>query len=372
MRITFLLPYDNFTGGTRVVVTYAKLLQARGHQVLVVCNRQPLPTVREGLRMVRHGRWEMLRQRLWPRPGLVALSGVPHKILDRHRPFAAADLPDADAVVATWWETSVWMHRMPITKGIRVHLIQGYEVWGGGDSVREQVHSALRLPNLKLVISAGLHRDIDQAVGPLAMHVVPNGVDLALFDAPQRERHEPPTVGFIYAHAAIKGVDRVIKAIALARQLVPDLQVVAFGAQPPVSDLPLPPGTRYVFRPPQTDIPGLYAACDAWLFPSRQDSFGLPLLEAMACRTPVIGVPVGAAPDLLTPDCGVLLPGNVDEDALCQTMAQAIVRICEMGASDWRTLSDSAYAKARRNGWEQSVDRLEQLLLKETQAHVGP
>lgn len=367
MRITFLLPYDNFTGGTRVVVTYARLLQARGHQVLVLCNRQPMVGLREGLRMLRHRRWEMLRQRLWPRPGLVALSGLPYRILPRHRPFTDADLPDADAVIATWWETAVWMHRLSPAKGRPVHLIQGYEVWGGA-GVRDQVHAALRLPNLKLVISAGLRDDIVQAVGPLPMHVLPNGVDLAQFDAPPRERHEPPTVGFIYAHASIKGVDRVLRAVARARESLPELQVLAFGAQPPVSELPLPAGTRYEFRPPQAQIASLYAACDVWLFPSRQDSFGLPLLEAMACRTPVIGVPVGAAPDLLGPECGVLLPGDVGEDELCERMAQAIVRLCRMPAPQWRAMSDAAHALARQNGWDGAVDRLEALLLNETGA----
>ena len=30
----------------------------------------------------------------------------------------------------------------------------------------------------------------------------------------------------------------------------------------------------------------LYGGCDAWLFATRNEGFGLPILEAMACRTP--------------------------------------------------------------------------------------
>lgn len=361
MRITFLLPADNFTGGTRVVAIYARLLQARGHEVLVVFNPPAALTLREGLRMLRRRRWDLLRHRLWPRPGLIALSGVPHKVLAHARPFTDQDLPDADAVVATWWETAVWMHRLLPAKGAPVHLIQGYEVWGG-DAVREQVHQALRMPNLKLVISAALQAEIEQAVGPLPMQVVPNAVDLAQFDAPPRQRHHPPTVGFIYAHSPIKGVDRVFKAVAQARKQVPELRLVAFGAVKPTPDVPLPPGTEFSFRPAQDQLAGLYAACDVWLFPSRQDSFGLPLLEAMACRTPVIGVPVGAAPDLLSPDCGVLLPGQEDEDALCEAMAQAVVRLCQMPDAAWRAMSEAAYQRTRQCNWEGSADRLASLL----------
>lgn len=38
MRITFIMPADDLTGGNRVVATYARLLQARDHRVQVVCN----------------------------------------------------------------------------------------------------------------------------------------------------------------------------------------------------------------------------------------------------------------------------------------------------------------------------------------------
>lgn len=270
MRITFLLPGDNLTGGTRVVATYARLLQQRGHTVEVVCGAPAPVTLRDGLRMLYRRRWALLRQRLWPRPGHVAQSGVPFRVLNRVGPACDADVPDADLVIATWWETAVWMDRMAAAKGAKVHLIQGYEVWGG-DAVRHQVHAALRLPNRKLTISAGLRDEIQRAVGPLPMQVVPNAVDLKLFDAPPRQRHQPPTVGFIYAHTHIKGVDRVIRAVALARQRVPELRLVAFGAVPPSPELPLPPGTVFTLRPAQDQIPSLYAQADAWLFPSRQD-----------------------------------------------------------------------------------------------------
>ena len=69
----------------------------------------------------------------------------------------------------------------------------------------------------------------------------------------------------------------------------------------------LPAGATHVLRPAQTALPGLYAGCDVWLFGSRRDSFGLPVLEAMACRTPVVAVPIGAAPELLADGGGELL-----------------------------------------------------------------
>lgn len=361
MRITFLLPRDDLAGGTRVVATFARLLQQRGHQVLVVCNAQPRPSIRETLRLLRHSNWSSLRRRYFPQPGHIALSGVPMCRLERHRPIVASDLPDADVVVATWWETAVWMHDLPAAKGAHVHLVQGYEIWGGPEQ-RELVHAALRLPSRKLVVSKTLKQEIEDVLGDLGMAVVTPAVDLALFDAPRRPRQSPLTVGLIFAQSPIKGADRCLQAISLARRQVPDLQVLAFGEQRPNQECPLPPGTDFNFQPAQSLIPSLYARCDMWLFASRIDSFGLPILEAMACRTPVIGVPIGAAPDLLAQGGGVLLSGTTDEDALCREMADAIVRLCRMPVEQWQAMSDAAYAQSRRYSWQDAASLFEGLL----------
>ncbi len=361
MRITFMMPADDLTGGNRVVATYAKLLRARGHEVLVVSNAPDRPTWRERLRALRRGQPQALRAAPTAQPGHIALSGVPHKVLARPRPINARDLPDADVLIATWWETAVWMQAMPAAKGRKVHLIQGYETWTGGE-VSTRVHAALRLPNLKLAISAGLKRDIEAELGDLGIAVVPNAVDLQQFDAPPRTRGEPPTVGFIYAQAPFKGADRCLRAIARARQVLPGLRVLAFGADQPTPDCPLPPETRYVCRPAQDQLATLYASCDAWLFASRVDSFGLPILEAMACRTPVIGVPIGAAPELLTDGAGVLVGAEVTESELVEEMARALVALCQQPVGAWEHMSKRAHERAHSYSWIDATDRLLQLL----------
>lgn len=350
MRFTFLLPSDNFTGGARVIAVYASELQKLGHEVLVVtCAPDPLP-------------WRQ-RLRAWfaparaPEPlGHIALCGVPHKVMDRLGPIGEADVPDADVVVATWWETAVWMHGFGATKGRKVHLIQGYEAWFG-PQVLPQLHAALRLPNTKVAISRGLAKTIEAELGPLQIHVVSNAVDLQQFKALPRARNRPPRVGFIYAHAAIKGSDICIAACELARQQIPDLQVLAFGTEAVSTELPLPDGTQYFYRPEQQELRTHYAACDYWLFGSRLDSFGLPILEAMACRTPVIGVPIGAAPDLIGQGGGVLVENESEQD-----MARAIVALCLDSDAGWQSMSDSAHATAHAYSWTDATHKFLQVL----------
>jgi glycosyltransferase involved in cell wall biosynthesis len=346
MRFTFLLPCDNFTGGARVVAVYASELKKLGHEVLVVTCAQDPQSLRERLRAFFRD-----KKALGPL-GHIALSGVPHKIMSRRGPIGSVDVPDADVVVATWWETAVWMHEFPHSKGSKVHMIQGYEVWFGPHFL-PQLHAALRLPNLKIAISRGLKETIEAELGPLQVHVVPNAVDLLQFNAPVRMRNQPPRVGFIYSQASIKGTDICAAACALARKSIPDLQVLAFGIEALSPKLPLPEGATYYYRPEQAALREHYAACDYWLFGSRLDSFGLPILEAMACRTPVIGVPIGAAPDLLPQGGGILV-----ENESPQSMANAIVKLCRQPDPSWQSMSDAAHTKAHAYSWTDATEKL--------------
>jgi glycosyltransferase involved in cell wall biosynthesis len=359
MRITFLLPSDNLTGGNRVVAIYAQQLVARGHEVLVVTCAPDRLRLREMARAMLKGDWQSLRNHVAPQPGHIGLSGVPHKVLECPRAITADDVPDAEVIIATWWETAVWMHAMPVCKGRKLHLIQGYEVWLDPQAVA-QVHAALQLPNLKIAISSDLKRTIEEKLGDLGIRIVSNAVDLSQFAAPVRDKQDTPTVGFVYAIAAIKGADICARACELARREVPQLKIVAFGADRPSGQVPLPSGTEFFYRPRQADLKQIYGRCDAWLFGSRLDSFGLPILEAMACRTPVIAVPIGAAPELLGDGIGVLVAKESPEE-----MAAAIVAMCRQSTSDWRQHSERAYLKAHGYSWNDAASRLLDILTQQ-------
>jgi glycosyltransferase involved in cell wall biosynthesis len=77
----------------------------------------------------------------------------------------------------------------------------------------------------------------------------------------------------------------------------------------------------------------------------------------MACRTPVIGTPAGAAPELLVDNAGILVKPEDPED-----MARAIKQVCSLSESEWEAMSDAAYLKATSYTWEDAVDRFEEAL----------
>ena len=55
-----------------------------------------------------------------------------------------------------------------------------------------------------------------------------------------------------------------------------------------------------------TKLAGAYAGADVFVFPSRTDTFGLVMIEALACGTPVAAYPVTGPIDIVTPESGAL------------------------------------------------------------------
>ena len=345
MRITFVLPLADLSGGIRVVAIYAERLRRRGHDVRVVSSAPgELPLHRKAR--------SLLAGRGWPRGrrGPSHLDGldVPHRRLERWRPVTDADVPDADAVIATWWETAEWVARLSPAKGAKIHFIQHYEVFQA--AVRPRVEATWRLPLHKIAVAQWLVDLARDRYGDETAVLVPNGVDLRQFHAPRRGKQPVPTVGLMYSTVRFKGCDISLEAVRRARTEIPNLRLIAFGAEEPDPLVPLPADAEFVRSPPQEQLRELYARCDAWLFGSRSEGFGLPILEALACRTPVLGTPTGAAPELLADGAGVLVPGE-DPAAL----AAAIVDVCRLPDDEWQQLSSTAYARARQHSWDDSV-----------------
>jgi len=69
---------------------------------------------------------------------------------------------------------------------------------------------------------------------------------------------------------------------------------------------------KIVVSPPNEEVVRLMQRCAVFLFPSTIDTFGLVVLEAMACGKPVVACNRGGAPELLH-GCGFLLEPNVKQ-----------------------------------------------------------
>lgn len=78
------------------------------------------------------------------------------------------------------------------------------------------------------------------------------------------------------------------------------------------------PFLRYPGYIPNRDLPAIYSGAFAFLYTSLRESFGIPLLEAMACGTPVISSATSAIPEVAGP--GALLVDPTDERQIAKAM----------------------------------------------------
>jgi glycosyltransferase involved in cell wall biosynthesis len=281
MRITFVLPGINLGGGSRVIGIFARALVRRGHEVLILASPASYGSIRTRIRRFLRGETNQAVEQ--QEIGFRTYFGdgkVPVRFLDANRAVTDADVPDADVVIATFWTTAMQVMDLSSSKGAKAFFLQGYEVVPG--QTIQGMDDAWRLPLHKITSSRWLTELARTRFDDAEATEVPDSVDTELFKAPPRSRQKKPTLGFLYATHAVKGVDITLKAIELIRERYPDLHVQSFGAVQPIAELPLG-NASFQYRPAQDDIRGIYSSCDVWVCGSRSEGFHLPPLEAMAC-----------------------------------------------------------------------------------------
>ena len=96
------------------------------------------------------------------------------------------------------------------------------------------------------------------------------------------------------------------------------------------------------------DLVSFYNAADVFAFPSLYEGFGLPVLEAMACGTPVVASNAASLPEVVG-DAGLLADPHSSE-ALAKTIA-SVLEDSELAAE----LSRRGLERARQFTWERTA-----------------
>jgi glycosyltransferase involved in cell wall biosynthesis len=99
------------------------------------------------------------------------------------------------------------------------------------------------------------------------------------------------------------------------------------------------PGCRFLGYRFGRDLARQIAGGDVFVFPSRTDTFGIVMLEAMACGLPIAALPVTGPIDVVRPG----VTGCLDED-----LAAACMRALDLNRQDCRQY-------AERHGWRRST-----------------
>jgi glycosyltransferase involved in cell wall biosynthesis len=336
------------------VSVYAQELMRRGHVVRVVSPPPPVTPIQRKIKS-----WLMLNG--WPADQTSLKSHldqtpIDHHILDRWRPVTDKDVPEADVVIATWWETAEWVYDLSPDKGAKVYFVQHHEVFS--HLPLERCQRTYLMPMHKIVIARWLKDLMESEYGDKTVDLVYNSVDTNQFYAPTRTKQSVPTIGLLYSTDVFKGLDCALRAIERLRTRWTDLRVVSFGNEHPRADLPLGEPSEFYHSPPQDELRNLYACCDLWLTASRSEGFNLPAMEAMACRTPVVSTNTGWPSEAIKSGSNGVLVDVGDVNAL----AQGAEWVLSLNDESWSKLSAGAYATATAGSWRQSAQAFEQAL----------
>jgi glycosyltransferase involved in cell wall biosynthesis len=106
---------------------------------------------------------------------------------------------------------------------------------------------------------------------------------------------------------------------------------------------------------PPADLPALLSGARAFVFPSLYEGFGLPVLEAMACGTPVICSNVSSLPEVAGD--AALLVDPLDVDALAAALEQVVV-----DPELRRALVERGFRQAARFSWRRCARETLQVL----------
>ncbi|MGE8177014.1 glycosyltransferase family 4 protein [Pseudomonas fluorescens] len=353
MKVTFVLPVVNMSGGIRVVAIYAKALFERGHDVTLVSPpAPPVPLQRKMKNFITGEGWPISARSPSHLDGL----GLDHRVIEKYRPIVDSDVPDADVIIATWWETAEWVNSLGHAKGVKVYFVQGHEVFP--NCPVDRVVATYKMPLHKITISKWLADIMSMEYGDSNVSLVGNSVDHQQFFSAPRGKQRCPTIGFLYHEAPLKGLDVALQVVALLEKKFSTLRVITFGSAPPSGFFKLPASLEFHLSPDQDRVRDLYAQCDVWLAASRSEGFNLTAMEAMACRAPVVSTRTGWPLEAISCFKNGVLADIDDIDAL----ARGVERLLTLDELEWRAVSERACQTVASSSWEHSAKLFEAAL----------
>jgi len=298
---------------------------------------------------------EYLRYRTLP------LAGRPvNGLLSGRRVLRRLEEQRPEVVLAYWaypegWG-AVWAGGklgIPVIVGAR-----GSDLRVPGDRVSAWLTGqVLRKAAFVITVSEDLKRvAIGMGADPGRVRSVANGCEREVFHPQDRGaargrlgvRAESRLVVFVGRLVEIKGVRELLAAARLASSRHPGLEVALVGDGPLREELEeearqsLGGRVRFVGAQSPEAVAQWMAAADLLCLPSYSEGCPNVVLEALACGRPVVASRVGGIPEVVRPDCGILVPPG-DAEVLGRALEEALSR-------SW---DEELIAGQMRRGWEQ-------------------
>lgn len=354
MRITFVLPDIGVCGGVKAVFEFANYLHKRGHEVWVAYPLILAYPARTTFYNIRHFGRKMEE----------ALGRIKHAFsrrwfdlkanLIRVPVLAERYIPDADIVVATSWPTAYCVSKYSASKGEKFYLVQHYETWDGPEKL---VNDSYRLGLRIIVNSTWLKNILEDKLGIEVEELIPHSPDPAFY--PENRERAGRVLRILMPHrkGEWKGVADGIAAFKRAKKECPNIHLVMFGLG---GGSDVPEWVEFHKNPCQDELRKIYNSCDIFLFPSWHEGFGMPPMEAMACKRAVVTTNVGAVSDYAIADkTAIICPPRSPE-----LLAKGIIKLIK-NRRLLNQISEAGYNYIVKNfSWERSTRALERTFKK--------
>lgn len=200
---------------------------------------------------------------------------------------------------------------------VTAHGSDMFEMYKKQSFMRPTVNKVLKKADVVFAVSNALKQEI-LATGVDGIEAKTrlywNSVDINKFSADNKnllENHGKPIVLFVGNIIKRKNVDLILEA---KKQSSQDFELVVVGDGPLKKDLENKVSNENIadvrFLGSRDDVENIIPGCDVLVLPSFSESFGLVLIEALACEKPVIGSAVGGISEIITDDVGLLIDPN--------------------------------------------------------------
>lgn len=189
-------------------------------------------------------------------------------------------------------------------------------------------------PAARVLVTTRHHRDELAAKGFSNLVVWGRGVDVERFRPLPRSVADRPRLLYVGRVASEKNIEAF-----LALGIDADKVVVGDGPERKALEARFPGAAWLGYRYGEA-LTREYARADAFVFPSRTDTFGLVMLEAMACGTPVAAYPVTGPLDVVSEGVNGALDTDLGE-AVRRALAVSRTNCREFALRhSWRTVAE--------------------------------
>lgn len=293
-------------------------------------------------REVRHGiAVERPRYLLGPGSSTYALSGEAYyrgvrRAVDRIHESWGFDLIHAHFIYPDGVAGAKLARRYKVPLIVTEHA--PWHPWLDRFGVRRQALAAARCAGEILAVSNSVREMILTEIADASVRVVPVGVDAELFKPEEdatRRRDQILFVGFVNYN---KGIDVLLRAMTLLRARGEPAQLLLLGGshyrntrtqedelRALAQRLSLDEHVHFLGHQLPDEVARLMRESAVVVLPSRAESFGAVLVEALACGTPVVATRCGGPEEIVDPTVGMLVsPG--DPEALADALVSVLHR----------------------------------------------